>query len=716
MNLSEALDAALPEMPMTRAERNRPPSLDPDLVVREDFVDGEPMVGVLQRSGGNFFRLVPVQWELAQLFDGIRSYDEIADLFSAQTGAQTDAADVRMFADNMEASDFWYKTPQEKNLAMSQRLMEQRGRRAGRKSKINLVHIMFSAWDPDQYFDWLNRSVGAYIYSRWCVLAVAVVFAFEASVFIGKWSLIGPDIPLYYSFAHKSLQDLVQFWLIFLVLGFIHESAHGLTCKHYGGQVHSMGLQFLYLMPAFYVDVTEIWVSASRVQRLATIIAGIWAEMTVCGIAMIVWSNTLAGEWLHDFSYQIILITGIAVVVMNLNPLIKLDGYYFLTESIGIPDLKERSTALLSGWFQSRVLRLPVEMVSVPRKRAPFFILYAILSGIYSYTLLFVVIRLTYNITSKWMAEFALIPAGALAFLMFRSRLRALQGGAISVWQQHSSRFRNLRPVHIAVIALLAAILFVPFWRDRENAYFVVEPARSQIVHAAVSGRVREVLVHEGESIRAGQTLLIMTGPEADSMAESAVAQTRDASFNAFNAELQGQSIGPAAAEQDAATRSSSLAGEARSSLVVTAPEDAIVLTEHPDALLGQSVASGQALLDLAVAGQRIARIYVPVAALERITSGAEVAFALPGHFSIVRITLPPLGGDAVTLPQGLVANQDYKGIKLPVFYSARSPLPASAGNPPFGASGTARVFGARRSFAERFVTVVFNLVKAHAW
>ena len=45
-----------------------------------------------------------------------------------------------------------------------------------------------------------------------------------------------------------------------LVIGFVHESAHGLTCKHYGGEVHSMGLMFLYFTPCFYVDVTESWV------------------------------------------------------------------------------------------------------------------------------------------------------------------------------------------------------------------------------------------------------------------------------------------------------------------------------------------------------------------------------------------------------------------------------------------------------------------------
>ena len=49
-----------------------------------------------------------------------------------------------------------------------------------------------------------------------------------------------------------------------LVIGFIHESAHGLTCKHYGGEVHSMGFMLLYLMPAFFCDITEAWVTADQ--------------------------------------------------------------------------------------------------------------------------------------------------------------------------------------------------------------------------------------------------------------------------------------------------------------------------------------------------------------------------------------------------------------------------------------------------------------------
>ncbi len=207
-----------------------------------------------------------------------------------------------------------------------------------------------------------------------------------------------------------------------------------------------------------------------------------------------------------------------------------------------------------------------------------------------------------------------------------------------------------------------------------------------------------------------------MTSPSADSMTDSAMAQTHNAIFHAFNAELQGQSIGPAEAEQDAARRSGLLASEARSLLVVTAPQDAIVLTADPGALLGQSVGSGQTLLKLAGADPRTVRVYVPVSILDRIPPDAEVALALPGSFSIVRMRLAPPGGDAVSLPEGLVHSQEYKGIKMPVFYSSRMTLPASAGDPPFGMAGEAKIFGKRRSLIQRIAISIYDLAKAHVW
>jgi putative peptide zinc metalloprotease protein len=716
MNLSEALDAALPEIPRARLTRVRPPRLDPDLIVREDILDGEPIVGVLQRDKANYFRFDRSQWQLATLFDGIRSYEEIATSFTEQTGMTITPEVVRGFAQSMDESDFWYQSRQEKNIALNEKLMAQRSRRAQRKSKVNLAHISFSAWDPDRYLGWLDRKVGWFIYNPWSVSALIALLIFQAFVFFVKWNTLGPDILLYYNFAHKSLYDLAEFWALFLFLGFFHETAHGLTCKHFGGQVHSMGLMFLYLTPCFFVDVTEGWISASRLQRLATIIAGIWVEMTLCSLAMIVWMNTLPGQALHDFAYEIILLTGIAVVLINLNPLIKLDGYYFLTECIGIPDLKERSTAFLSGWFQDRILRLPAEVPVIPRRRLPLFVLYAFTSGLYSYILLFAVIRLTYNVAHNWMAEFALIPAGALAFGLFRGRLRSLRGVMAKFWERSFEDGFRGHPARWAGAAILLALLFLPLWRDRESAMYVVEPAHSESIHAAVPGRVNEVLVSEGQHVRAGQLLLRMISTTAAAISSAAAAQSDAARFQSFGAQLRGQSIGSAAGAQDAALHSVELARTVQSSLNLTAPVDGVVITYDPTALMHQDVTSGQSLLDLAETGPHLVRVFVPASALNRIIAGAEVSLAPAGSFSVLRLRLTPIEGQVLTLPSGLVPHQDYRGIVLPAFYCALIPLPPTQPSLPLGSSGNAIIFGVRHSLFHRGARILANLFREHVW
>lgn len=485
-----------------------------------------------------------------------------------------------------------------------------------------------------------------------------------------------------------------------------------------------MGLMFLYLTPAFFVDITETWISATKMQRLATIIAGIWIEVTICGLAMVIWTNTQPGQFLHDFTYKVILITGLAVVVMNLNPLLKLDGYYFMTEAIGIPDLKERSTAFVAAWFQSFFLRLPVEVPAIPRRRAPLFVVYAVVSGAYSYLLLFAFLRFTYNLSSKLLAEFALIPVAFLALVMFRSRLKSLGGVLGHFRQHHFGSGMRVKPMPAAAALGLMVLLVAPIWRVREDAYFVVESPSAVTLHAAIGGRVDAVYVREGEHVTAGQSLLRMDGNAAAAMLSSAAAGEGAARYQAFEAQLHGQSIGLAAAGEEAASQAHRIAAEAQASLLVTAPESGVVLTADPAALVNRRVASGGVLLQLAgdTAGTEqataspVVRIYLPAGALDRVQPGAEVGLLVPGRLSVLRLRLGNVDGEAVPLPAGLIAHQDYKGIVLPTFYTSRLTLPSSASAMPLGTAGEAKVFGARRSILGRLATIALDLARKHVW
>jgi putative peptide zinc metalloprotease protein len=416
----------------------------------------------------------------------------------------------------------------------------------------------------------------------------------------------------------------------------------------------------------------------------------------------------------------VILITGLAVIVMNLNPLLKLDGYYFLTELIGIPDLKERSTSFVSAWFQRSVLRLPAEVPAVPRRRVSLFVVYAVTSGAYSYMMLFFVVRFSYNVGSKLLAEFALIPAGAMAIAIFRGRLKSMAGVTREFWRTHFGRGFWSHPGTLATTFLLLLVLFVPVLRDRENAYFVVEPANPVTVHSAVSGRVESVYVSEGEEVRAGQTLLRMSSMDVGGMALSARAMMGSERYHAIEAQLAGRSVGASAAIEEAARRSGALAYEAQKSLIVKATVDGTILTSQPDELIDQQVGSGEPLLSIAgePPGQEYEwlRLYIPAGVVNRVHPGDEVAIVPPGDFSVMRTRLTSLEGESATLPQGLIAHQDYKGIVLPTFYCARVKIASANTGLPLGTAGPAKIFGSRRSLAARIFEVVVDLVRAHVW
>ena len=272
------------------------------------------------------------------------------------------------------------------------------------------------------------------------------------------------------------------------------------------------------------------------------------------------------------------------------------------------------------------------------------------------------------------------------------------------------------KPIHWVAASLAAVLLLVPLWRDREDCYFVIEPLHTRTLHAGLSGRVEAVMVQGGEKVHSGEPLLRMSSIAGAAMQSAATAETRNARFHAFNAQLRGQSIGDVAADQMAAEKFTRLSGEAQSKLEIDAPANGIILTQSPTLLLDQNVAYGQDLLDFADDGPRVARVYIPSSALDRIPANAEVGLVLPGEFSILRFPLAPPGGDAVTLPSGIMPTQKLKGIEVRTFYCSRIALPARKGNPMFGVSGEAKIFGERRSLAGRFLMAVSDLVRAHVW
>jgi putative peptide zinc metalloprotease protein len=700
MNLAEALNAALPELPAKRT-RVGYPRLDPRAIFAENVEEGQPVIVVHIRGTDGMYRFPPDQWKLIELFDGQRSYDDVVGAYRQLYGVQYTAEDVREFASALYEAEFWYKTPQERNIALNQKLAEHRHQHQHRKSKWgDVAHIQFSAWDPDPFFDMVYPRI-RWVYSTWFTALTLLVFSFMAYIFVTGWSEISQDTLKYYTFTEKNARDLAEFWIIFLILAFFHESSHGLTCKHYGGQVHRMGFHLIYLTPAFFVDVTEAFVYASRWQRFVTIIAGIWVELLFCAVGTIVWWGTPPGTYVHEFSYKIMLITGVAVVVVNMNPLIKLDGYYAFSEIIGFSDIKEKSTSYLSSLMRSKIFRLPVEVDFVPRRRRALYVSYAILSGLYSYFLLFVVVRFSRNVFLNYSREWAFVPALALAYFIFRSRIRTFVRFTKTVYLDKKDRvisWMTPRRMIIAAVILLI-VLLAPVWPRFVHARAEIEPIRRETIRVSVPGSVQAVYVREGDHVEAGQPLLSMRDYGVESSFHSAKAGVAGALATQINAQLEYENTGEAAERGHQLAVEANVTAQAAAGLTPTAPIAGTVMSDGITHLRGTYLEVGAVVTEIADINSMRVRMFIPEYEVNEVRVGQPVRLMLEGRVGPISSKVSEVLPASTDVAPGLESPTSYKGLANTRFYVAESILP-NDGSLIDQMSGTAKILIGRQSLA----------------
>ena len=718
MNLTEALNAALPELPARKVKHERVPTLDPGLITREQIEAGELTVLVLVPDTRDYYRVTPDQWALLQLFDGQRSYADIADTLTAQTNQLYDEDYIRDFAEQLKDTQFWYRTPQEKNIALMERMMAERQERAAKKSKFgNLAEIRFSAWDPDRFLDWAYRKL-RFIYAPWFVLFSLVVFTFMFCVFAAHWGEIGRDTLGYYNFTEKGLSDIVEFWVLVCLLGFLHETAHGLSCKHAGGEVHQMGFLLIYLTPCFFCDVSEVWVYGGKWMRIATMASGIWAEMLVCSFCTFLWWGTQPGTNLHDLAYKVVLMTGVVVPLVNLNPLIKLDGYFISTELLGIPELKERSTALLTGWVKQNIFGLPVEIEYVGSRLRLFFVIYAVLSGLYSYSLLFFVVRFGRNVFYRFSPEWAFLPAAVLFFALFKSRIRTFFRFMKTVYLDKKDRIRqSLTPkLWLTVSATLILFLFVPAWRETVEGRASLEPAQRSILRAAVSGTVLRVMTKEGQSVQSGETVAVLGNLDMASETAVASADLQVASARATQAEMRYLDSGPAEHQREQLTEQSRLLHEREAQLRLESPIAGTVVTPRLQDTVGSRLQAGATVAEISDMSVMQARLYVPETEVRKVHVGSPASIFIPPLGRSYSSSVALLAPAASDLAPGLEADQKYKGILRPQFYVATLLIPNNDRFIREGMSGTGKVYVKRRSAAGLIWEMLTNFAGRKLW
>jgi putative peptide zinc metalloprotease protein len=717
MNIVQALDAVIPEMPERLVRRDKP-KLDPRVIFKQHIENGRPVI-ITKLPGTDFsVRFAPEQWQLIQLFDGNRTYQEISELSADATGVLFSEDDVREVASFLyDHTSFICKTPLEENIILQQQLRGQHRRKLKRSRRTDFTDIPVKEWlNADRYVSWLYARV-KFIFTPAFVLFSIFLFGVMVWMWADKFGEVWIDSFEFYNFTGKSGADLIEFWLLFAAMAAIHETGHGLACKHFGGNVEKMGFTLMYFAPSFFCDASQVWIYGGKWARIATAIAGIWVDLIVCVVATAVWWGTAPGMGIHDFCYKVMMITGIGVSLLNLNFLIKLDGYLIFSELVHEPELKERSTAYLSALVRKKIFRLPVEVEFVPQRRRAFYVIYAILSGAYGYLLLSFLMVFTFHILQAYIPEWAFVPALALGYWMFKSKIKLFARFVKMVYLDKKERVRAWLTVP-RVVALSAATLLVvlpPLWPEFIEGRFVLEPVHKAWIHAEVAGRVERVLVREGQAVVAGQPLVELSNLRMESAVARARADLHAATDQANLALSNYGDFGPAEyARQQMAEQSRGVAGQA-ALLRVSSPIPGVVVTPRVDDLLGAYLESGAEIAEVADPSIMKARIYIPEFAMRQVRPGSRVRLQPESQVLPLTATLLTVAPASSSIEPGLLPRGQLKGLTAPRFYTGSAIL-SNPGELREGMTGTAKIFVTRRSLAGFAWIFCSDLIQRKVW
>lgn len=476
----------------------------PDLEYSTQTHQGQSVVVVKDPVTDRYFRFSGAQPTILELLAEPSDLETLARRTSARLGTDVPATTLGRFLDSLR----------------EKALLEDPHTRSGlagwsRRSAPNWLYLKLATLNAQAVFDWLAPKV------TWCftpafnAVALLIIFTGVVITAVHAGSLIEEALSL------LTPWGIVLIWCSVVVVGMLHELAHGLTCRHFGGKVKEVGFMLIYFQPAFYCDVSDSWMLPSRRERMWVTAAGGYFQLFVWGLAAIVWRIFAEDTLINWIAMSVLVFSGLQTLV-NFNPLIKLDGYYMLSDYLEIPNLRAKALRAVRSWIAGT----EDPLLASSQRRA--LLAFGTLSLTFSTLLLAVIYVNIYLLATSYFAF-----AGLTAFVVFagftlkRTGAETAAGAGALVKRASLKKYRNL-----AVAAVLILLTFIVPWPLRLPAEFTIRPGREFQVRATMDGIVDEIMPHEGQKVHRGQVvaylynsemmqqLTVLRGQQSDRMAE----------------------------------------------------------------------------------------------------------------------------------------------------------------------------------------------------
>ena len=305
-----------------------------------------------------------------------------------------------------------------------------------------------------------------------------------------------------------SLSGVLQIGIALIVLKTCYELGHAVTAHRFGCRVPTMGIAFMVFIPLLYTDVSDAWRLQSRKQRILISASGMIVEIYLAGIATFLWVFMNDGA-ARDITFYIATVGWISSLAFNLNPLAKFDGYYILSDFVGVANLQSKSTELAQWKLRQSLLFSSLQPpATYSRATAAALILFALLTWAYRLAIFLGIAYLLYGFAAKIVGMLLVFTTLLLFVVMPVWR-------ELKVWRQllsaHRSEASISRPMALAVVVLLS--LLVPF-SGTVHAPSVLLSSNLQKVFPPSDARVGAVHISQSSLVRKGDVLIDFEIPE----------------------------------------------------------------------------------------------------------------------------------------------------------------------------------------------------------
>jgi putative peptide zinc metalloprotease protein len=553
-----------------------------DLVTNRQVHQGQAWWVVKDPIALSYFRFRPEEYALLDMLDGAVSLEELKTRFEARfpprriTVEELSRFIATLHRSGLVIGDRPGQGPQ---------LFERRRQRIWKQWMAWLANIMsmrFRGIDPDWLLTKLDPWFG-WLFTPPAIVAALCFVASAVLLVLVNFDVFRSKLPDFHQFFASG--NWLYLAVALAVTKILHEFGHGLSCKHYGGECHEMGMMLLVFTPCLYCDVSDSWMLPSKWKRAAIGAAGMYVEVIIASIATYLWWNSHPGIF-NQLCLDVMFVSSVSTILFNANPLMRYDGYYILSDILEIPNLRQKATSILgraaSYWCLG--IKQP-EDPFLPQRNRALFALYAVASSVYGWIVTASIFLFVWNVFKPYRLEVLgqMMAAGALWGLVIRplhSMIKFLRVPG----RRDEVKAINVTVSGLVAAVVLAAVALVPL-PQRVWCAAELRPRGEETVYVTVAGRLESLAVKPGAVVRKGEELARLSSIDLD--LEIADLEGKAAQSRARLSSLERERFTDPAAGLEIGTVEESLKSvedqlakkrKDREELVLVAPRDGVVL------------------------------------------------------------------------------------------------------------------------------------------